>query len=213
MPSFKETLLRISTELHKQGEIIRASPEGSFLTRSEASALEAYTHLASIIIKACDSTASSAADFQASLETCNKLLCAKLEQQLSFIKEDRKATPALWSTLHTLYTAYDLASIIVNATKFLAQKELKAHKFQIKENKTLVERAKLVMETVVEKSKEIKDGLEEGGWIDQVLDSMEVGGLGEQLRNLVGDNFMEEWAGSMVEAWRESVTGLRLLKD
>lgn len=192
--------------------MIRANSDESFLTRSEASALEAYSNLASIISKACDPTASSAADFQASLEASNKSLCAKLEQHLSLIKEGQNVTPALWNTLHTLYTAYDLASVIISATKFLAHKDVKAHKSQIEQSKLLVESAKSVMEAVAQKSKEIKSGMDESGWIDRVLESMEVGHSGEQLRSLAGENFMEEWAGCMVEGWRDSVIGLGLLK-
>lgn len=75
-----------------------------------------------------------------------------------------------------------------------------------------MESATQILEAVVEKSKVIKDGLDESGWIDRVLESMEARGPGEQLRNLVGENFVEEWAGFVVEGWRESVTGLGLLK-
>ncbi|ESZ98846.1 hypothetical protein SBOR_0704 [Sclerotinia borealis F-4128] len=212
LTSSRETLLRISIELHKQVELIKASKEGIFLTRLETSILGAYINLASIIVKSCDLTASSTPDFQASLETSNKSLSANLEQHLSFINEKQHTTPALWDTLHTLYTAYDFASNLINATKFLAQKDAKAHKLQIKHNRALVEGVKSVMEAVVEKSKAIKNGLDESGWIDQVLESMEVGESGEQLRSLVGDNFMEEWAGCVVEGWRESVAGLGFLK-
>ncbi|KAK6615242.1 cytoskeleton organization protein [Botrytis cinerea] len=212
LASFREKILQISTELQKQEKLIRTNSDESFLTRPEASALEAYSNLASIITKACDPTASSAADFQASLETSNKSLCAKLEQHLSFIREGQNVTPALWNTLHTLYTAYDLASVIISATKFLAHKDVKAHKSQIDQSKLLAESAKSVIEAVVQKSKEIKSGMDESGWIDRVLESMEVGDSGEQLRSLAGENFMEEWAGCMVEGWRDSVTGLGLLK-
>ncbi|CAD6448066.1 2ed61336-c5c5-4340-ab1c-4ca208159de1 [Sclerotinia trifoliorum] len=212
LSSFREILSRVSTELHKQAGSIKTSPDGSFLTHSETAVLEAYTDLASIITKACDPTASSAADFQTSLETSNKSLCTKLKQHLSFIEGAQNATPALWDTLHILYTAYDLASTIINATKFLLQKDLKAHKYQIEQNKALVESAKLVMEAVAEKSKGIKNGLDESGWIDRALETMEVGDSGEQLRSLVGENFIEEWAGFVVEGWRESVTGLGMLK-
>lgn len=76
----------------------------------------------------------------------------------------------------------------------------------------MAESAKSVMEAVVQKSKEIKSGMDESGWIDRVLESIEVGDSGEQLRSLAGENFMEEWAGCMVEGWRDSVTGLGLLK-
>lgn len=75
-----------------------------------------------------------------------------------------------------------------------------------------MESAKQVVQAVGEVSKSIKNGLDESGWIDRVLESMEVGESGEQLRGLVGENFMEEWAGCMIEGWRESVTGLTLLK-
>ncbi|QSZ28628.1 hypothetical protein DSL72_003127 [Monilinia vaccinii-corymbosi] len=212
LPSFRETLLRISTELQKQVELIKATPEGSFLTQSETSALEAYTDLASIIVKSCDPAASSTADFQSSLETSNKSLRAKLEEHLSFVKEARDTARARWNTLHTLYTAYDLASNIIQATKFLMQKDVKAHKSQIEQNKVLTESARQILGAVVEKSKDIKNGLDESGWIDRILESMEVGESGKQVRDLVGENFVEEWAGFVVEGWRESVTGLGLLK-
>ncbi|KAA8576322.1 hypothetical protein EYC84_006456 [Monilinia fructicola] len=212
LTSFRETLLRISTELQKQVDLIKASPEGAFLTRSETSVLTAYINLATIIYKASDPTSSSTADFPSSLETSNESLKAALQEHLSLIKEAHDTTPALWNTLHTLYTSSDLASTIIQATKFLARKDVKAHKSQVEQSKGLVESATQILEAVVEKSKVIKDGLDESGWIDRVLESMEARGPGEQLRNLVGENFVEEWAGFVVEGWRESVTGLGLLK-
>ena len=75
-----------------------------------------------------------------------------------------------------------------------------------------MESAREVMRAVVDEAKGTKNGLDESGWIDRVLESMEVGSSGEQLRSLVGENFLEEWAGSVVEGWRESVTGLGYLK-
>lgn len=100
----------------------------------------------------------------------------------------------------------------MRAVKFLSNKDVKAQKVQMEYSKMLVESAKKVLEAVEEKSKMIKNGLDESGWIDRVLESMEVGDSGEKLRSLVGENFLEEWAGWVVEGWKESVTGLGLLK-
>lgn len=56
---------------------------------------------------------------------------------------------------------------------------------------------------------ELKEALGQGGWLDRVEGWMfdEGDGLGELVRDVVGAGEVEEWAGSVVESWREGVKG------
>jgi N-terminal acetyltransferase B complex non-catalytic subunit len=73
---------------------------------------------------------------------------------------------------------------------------------------------------VTEKCATVKKGLDEGGWIDKVLESVlpdiQEASDGENaavapiivtFKELIEENFMEEWAGQVVESWRDSVIG------
>jgi N-terminal acetyltransferase B complex non-catalytic subunit len=70
---------------------------------------------------------------------------------------------------------------------------------------------------VLEKAQLVKKGLDEGGWIDRVIDGGlpidgEAQATADVLRELVDDNYIEEWAGLAVESWGESVQGLSHIK-
>lgn len=76
------------------------------------------------------------------------------------------------------------------------------------------------MQIVAEKSVVVRKGLDEGGWIDKVLDSvLQVqGSEGEKasvlgsLTDLMDAGRLEVWAGDVVESWRDSIVGLSFLK-
>jgi N-terminal acetyltransferase B complex non-catalytic subunit len=203
LASIKDTYLPKLQALLEQE---KAAQEAT-LTRPERLTLEAFIHLAEVIVKA-----STSSEPEPTIAISNASLRAKLEQVRKLVNGCQNLTPASFEFSHTLYTAYDLASNVERAVKYLGQAHLKVGKAQIEENKKIGESAVRVMQAVEEKVKGIKDGLDESGWIDSVVEVLEVGGLEDQLRGMVGDNFVEEWAGEVVESWRESVVGLGYLK-
>ncbi|PQE03427.1 N-acetyltransferase B complex non catalytic subunit protein [Rutstroemia sp. NJR-2017a BBW] len=203
LTSIKETYLPKLQALLEQE---KAAQEAT-LTRPEHLTLEAFIHLAEIIVKT-----STSSEPEPTLAISNASLRAKLEQVQKLVNGCQHPTPASFDVLHTLYNAYDLASNVERAVRYLGQAHLKVAKAQIEENKKIGESAVKAKQAVEEKVKSIKDGLDESGWIDSVVEVLEVGGLGDQLRGMVGDNFVEEWAGEVVESWRESVVGLGYLK-
>jgi N-terminal acetyltransferase B complex non-catalytic subunit len=207
LTSIQDTYLPKMQALLEQEKAAQAHGQEATLTRPEHLTLEAFIHLADIIVQA-----STSPQPESALAVSNVSLRAKLEQVTKLVNGRQNPTPASFEVLHTLYYAYDLASNVERAVKYLAQAHLKVGKTQIEENKKIGESAMRVKQAVEEKVKGIKDGLDESGWIDSVVEVLEVGGLGEQLRGMVGDNFVEEWAGEVVESWRESVVGLGYLK-
>jgi N-terminal acetyltransferase B complex non-catalytic subunit len=72
---------------------------------------------------------------------------------------------------------------------------------------------------VIEKSSTIKKSLDEGGWIDKVLESVQgdpdvadTTSVAGTLRSVVDENFMEQWAGEVVDSWKDSVKGFAYFK-
>jgi len=185
-----------------------------WLTSTERLALEAYLSLSNIIVEACDSKQASP-----SLDEHNISLCEKLDKLVVLVKGNESSHLPFGDALHTLYTFHELGSVIVKAAKYISQPTNRAAKSQIAANPKLAEQAKKLMQAVADISKLIKSGLDESGWIDRVLESV----LGEEstegtdlvvekLKKVVNENFLEEWAGGVVESWRDAVTGLSYLK-
>lgn len=171
-----------------------------------------------IIEDACDQERWSDQKFQDRLETHNKELCESLEEYISFIGNLKGLVPALGSTLHTLYTGYEIGKTAVKFSTYLSGKGKDIHESQTEPNKKITEVAQRLLQTVAEQSAVVKKGLDEGGLIDKVLDSVLQGPDGRdasvlgQLRDLVDESHLELWAGDVAESWRDSVAGLSYLK-
>jgi len=85
-------------------------------------------------------------------------------------------------------------------------------------SQAIVDEARKVLGLILELAVEIKKDLGEGGSIDWVLDALqredteEETTTGKVVRELVGEGFMEVWAGSVVESWNDCVEGFSLLR-
>lgn len=116
-----------------------------------------------------------------------------------------------------MFTAHSLALHVLSFTAFLSKLPSKeVHPSQIAANKKTEVLARRLLEKTLKTIGTIKKGMDEGGLIDKVLDSVNgtdgesvIGGLGE----LMDSGAMEVWAGDLVEGWRDAVVGLGLLKD
>lgn len=143
-------------------------------------------------------------------------LQSRVGDRLAEVEELGPASvPATCDTLHTLYVAYDIGTTVTRLSTHLLQT-----KSDVKLGDSLVTAEKLIKATIA-KATVIKQSLDEGGWIDRVLkgvyqgdidvsaDSLSIPGT---LKSVVDENFMEEWAGQVVESWKDSVKGFAYFK-
>lgn len=192
------------------------------LTRLEALAKSTYDAMALIIYHASDRALWTEPDVKDKLDGYNKDLAESLEKHLAFIDKMEDLVPAFERTLHTLYTAHEVGTAAVNLCGYLSRKGKDVYDKQADANKTVLDLGQRLLQATVGKCAAVKKGLDEGGWIDKVLESVlpeETEGqqgasvsIVEALREHLDEGFMEQWAGEVAESWRDSVTGLSLLK-
>jgi N-terminal acetyltransferase B complex non-catalytic subunit len=202
----------------KQSEPARAKPEG--MTRSEELAAATYHAVALILRASREQDQWAETDFQTKLNKYNTDLLESLEEQLALIKALKEPVPAFGNTLHALYTAHEVSRTILHFCKYVSKQGKGFVEKQKEATAKIEELARKLLQLVVEKCGVVKKGLDEGGWIDKVLEctlpeAQEGGDDGAAmgaLRELLDENFLEEWAGEVVESWREAVVGLSYLK-
>lgn len=146
-----------------------------------------------------------------------------LEKRLEQIIKIHESEPAFHSTLRLLYTSYGLARSVIGVMEYI--NKLSSHgKTQSQLSKEAEGASKKLIEQIVLKSTAIKKALEESGWMDRVLESVAqdpaerhsetaqtkpiVGGF----LDLVGEGFREDWAGNVLESWKDSVVGFSYFK-
>ncbi|KAK0126361.1 hypothetical protein ONS95_007967 [Cadophora gregata] len=192
------------------------------LTGPEALAKSTYDAMAFIIYHACDRALCSESDIMDKLDSYNKDLAESLEKHLATIDKMEDLVPAFASTLHTLYTAHEVGTAVVNLCSYISRRGKDVSDKQAEANKTALDLAQRLLQATIGKSATVKSGLDEGGWIDKVLECVlpdATGGeqrvspgLVEALREHLDEGFLEQWAGEVTESWRDSVAGLSLLK-
>lgn len=90
------------------------------------------------------------------------------------------------------------------------------HKDVVTQTKALDKLATATLGAAKQRVKELKEVLGQGGWLDRVegwMFSSSDGGdaIGELVRDVVGAGEVEEWAGAVVESWREGVKGFGMV--
>jgi len=193
------------------------------MTCSEDLAVAIYHAMALILREVRERDRWTESDFQGLLDKLNKGLCERLEEQLVLVENLQELAPAFGSTLHALYTAHEVGKTVVNFCSYLAKQDKNFVETQKESSAKINELAQKLLQLVVEKCAVVKKGLDEGGWIDKVLESTlpdaqegvdtraSLSMVGE-LRELLDENFMEEWAGEVVESWKDSAIGFSYLK-
>lgn len=188
----------------------------NLLTRPEDLARIASESMTLLILDACNKERWPEIKFQSRLDTYNNDLISSLECLIENLEGNKILVPPLASTFHALYTSYDIAKTTLSFSTFLAKQGKEAHESQVEASKKVWEVARKLMTVVAEKVTIVKKGMDEGGWIDKVLEDVlgpdnEESVIGK-VRDLMDDAVLEVWAGNVVEAWRESVVGLGFLK-
>lgn len=188
-----------------------------YLTKPENYARKCYEAISAILSSSLSPSLWKEEKFEVRLEAHNDDLRNALSAFIEFLSETKDLTPAFGHILHAMFTAHSLAFHVRSFVSFLSKLPSKeVHPSQPTANKKTEVLARELLEKTLKTIGTIKKGMNEGGLIDKVLDSVNgtdeesvVGGLGE----LVDSGAMEVWAGDLVEGWRDAVVGLGLLKD
>lgn len=200
----------------KQRPSEKVGSEG--MTRPEQLAAATYHTMALILRASHDQDLWTENDFKGTLDKYNNDLCARLEEQVALIETLKEPVPAFGSTLHVLYTVHEVSRTILNLCRYLPKQSKVFFEKQREASAKIEELARKLLQQVVDKCTVVKKELDEGGWIDKVLectlpDAQEGhGAIVSSLRQLLDENFLEEWAGEVVESWRDSVIGFSYLK-
>jgi N-terminal acetyltransferase B complex non-catalytic subunit len=188
------------------------------MTRSEQLTAATYHAMALILRASHDQGLWTENDFQGTLDKYNNDLCARLEEQVALVETLKEPVPAFGSTLHVLYTVHEVGRTILNLCHYLPKQSKVFLEKQREASVKIEELARKLLQRVVDKCTFVKKGLDEGGWIDKVLECTLPnaqegdGAIVSSLRELLDENFLEEWAGEVVESWRDSVIGFSYLK-
>ena len=121
--------------------------------------------------------------------------------------------PASQAALFSLYTIYELGITVLRLSAYLARTGLLVRD-SLHLNEEIKSYGHHLISAVIEKSSTIKKRLDEGGWIDKVLESVQgdpnvedMTSIAGTLRSVVEENFMEQWAGEVVDSWNDSAKG------
>jgi N-terminal acetyltransferase B complex non-catalytic subunit len=195
------------------------SPSG--LTKSEHISMQAHASMANIILCVGGQERESESESASAVEAFNEDLYETLEKELTHISSMKTEALATKNTLHSLYTAYELGTTVLKFISYLSRTKQDVYNTKDEANIKTREVAERLLHAVIEKSTGIKRGLDESGWIDKVLESASRGeqagtnqpkSVADTLKEMINENFLEEWAGHVLESWRDSVVGFSYFK-
>ncbi|CCU78903.1 cytoskeleton organisation protein/Dec1 [Blumeria hordei DH14] len=184
----------------------RQSEEAS-MTHSEMLVHRIFRVMTLIISEPYDDPYWSDETFQQHIREYNESLLEYLATYHQHISELYSTTPAFLNTLNALFTAHETGSALLKFCLYLQKRLSFTHDSLLQIHQNLNLEAKALIKKVVEKCTEIKKALDDCGWIDRVLFRTQ-----GEVKILVGELFIEEWAGLVVESWRENIKGLGYLK-
>jgi N-terminal acetyltransferase B complex non-catalytic subunit len=137
-----------------------------------------------------------------------------LGKQLDAVQKIEDSAPTCQLDLHILYTSQELGTTVINFSERVS-KSIKDSRLRAEwENLKTAEAGQNLILEVMQKSAEIKRNLDEGGLIDWILEALlkeddeeAESAVGMVLKEVVDENFMELWAGEVVESWNDSIVG------
>jgi N-terminal acetyltransferase B complex non-catalytic subunit len=184
----------------------------------EDASYRVYFVMARLIDAVCERDRWAPPNGRADLEVLENDLDKVLAGELARIRTIQDSAPAIGAVLRSLYSSYDLGRTAINFAAYLSRRDSNLGGDSAR--RRFAEYGRLLVEAVIEKSSMIKTGLDEGGWIDKVLESVlqvdrdvkDANHIGETVKKVVDENFMEEWAGQVVESWRDSAMGFSYFK-
>lgn len=144
-------------------------------------------------------------------------IMAKISSPLTDLPDDKKPAeqpaklvPDFLTVLFPLYTAHEACALTHEVGSFL--KEGMRNDWA---EETLMGQGQKLKEDLVEKTKYLKRYMDEGGWLDKIEDAVRGGEdegvakeVGTAVEEVVGEGFLEQWAGEVRDSWVDSVDGL-----
>ncbi|CAG8961090.1 hypothetical protein HYFRA_00002633 [Hymenoscyphus fraxineus] len=199
-------------------EFPKVKDASTYLTKPENCARKFYEAISNILHSSLSSSFWKEQKFESRLEAHNEDLRNALSSLLELLNGIKDLTPAFGHVLHAIFTAHSLASHILSFIDFqtkIPSKEI--HPSQLAANKKTEMLAREIIQKTLQMVGAIKKGMDEGGWIDRVLDSVTgaaaegAGGVGELMdggaMEMVGaiKKGMDE--GGWIDRVLDSVTG------
>ncbi len=212
----------ILSQKQKESSSLASEKRSEILTGSEVLAQATYDALALVIHNTCDKVLWVEPDFRDKIDGYNKDLIESLEKHAVFVEDMEGLVPAFQGTLHALYTAHEVGTTALNFCKYISRRGKDVYEKQLNADEKVKVVAERLLQAVAAKCAAVKKGLDDGGWMDKLLESV-LPDEGERergisadvvkaMRELVDEYFMEGWAGEVVESWKDSVVGFSLLK-
>jgi N-terminal acetyltransferase B complex non-catalytic subunit len=212
----------------KPTNLLQGNPsEKDFFIKSEFSTVQAFNAIAEIIHDTSESSFWSEPNHIKTVDILHDKLCEVLNNELISTTNRRESGPAFEEILNSLYTTYELGRTVSNFTMYFSRTHKSVKTSQTPGLKKVKAASDKLMKEVIERASEVKKSLDEGGWIDKVLECVMGDGLDEEvevgqdgefdgitaaLKTLVDEYFIEEWAGQVVQSWKDSVEGFSYFK-
>ena len=150
--------------------------------------------------------------------------------------DNAKWIPTFTSTLHPLYTAYEAAKMAIAAADFLNLQKLQPLDRFVATLRDMEGIAKKLRQMLIYTAEAVKERLNDNPWLDFVLQEVKDDdpasdddsatqsnsrahqssashpGIGVSIAQTLGPDFLENWAGELVDSWRDSARGLAFFK-
>ena len=231
------------------------------LTRSEDFLVLLGLTLIHLILVACNPDVQSKEDVRTATQRSCDRACVNLVKFKTYIEIHVQGAgdgkiPAFFTTLHPLYTAYEAGKMALAVADYLTNSDIWKHEGIAQLATRIRKDAKELQQSVRTIAARVRKGLNEGHWLDFVLDQVRTKDsdsgdstaendeaedslsadasiakdasrkfddkdniilppleMGAVFTEALGSDFLEYWAGELVESWRESVMGLACLKS
>jgi hypothetical protein len=208
-----------------------------YVTESEAFLIAVGIQLMEIVYEHCDPIKGVAKKIEGSIapkfDLVKDLILDTIEL-LKVVEEDLEMArvedwiPSFGGTLHPMYTAYEIGTLVLSVADILlktgsfAQPEAKLNAQSLKGS------ANELYEKIFEIAKKARSFVNENAWLDWILDRLRFENvhngdkaartepakytISHSIMRVVGHQFCENWAGEIMDSWRESVMGFAYLK-
>jgi len=202
-----------------------SDPERAELTIPEFFTTTGYNFVASIINITTDPDTWSTSETESKLDHAYESLYRSLETLMKMIDGIQDSIPTFSGTLHPLYITYEYGTALMDFHKYISTPEKNVSPQQKARNAKLLEATRLLLKAIADKATAVNKAMEESGWIDRVLsyvleieqdqsDGAQTSSdlVVNALKSVISEDFVENWAGEVVESWRDSVGGFAHLK-
>jgi hypothetical protein len=208
-----------------------------YVTESEAFLITVSIHLIEIVHEHCDPIGGVANKIEGSIAPKFDLIKDLIVDTIGLLKvveEDLEMArvedwiPSFGGTLHPTYTAYEIGTLVLTVAEILlktgsfAQPEAKLNAQSMRGS------ANELHEKVFKIAKKARSFVNGNAWLDWILDRLRFENvhngdkpsrtepaeytISHSVMRVVGHQFCENWAGEIMDSWRESIMGFAYFK-